>query len=62
MTKRNDPTPVELSTYLENTIYPRLIVEFLEEHDIRCDEDLEEFSQMINLLLAEPNTPLLVVN
>ena len=49
-------------TILENTIYPKLIVEFLEEHDIYCDEDLEEFSQMINLLLAEPNVPLLTIN
>jgi hypothetical protein len=49
-------------TTLENTIYPKLIVEFLEENDIHCDEDLIEFSQMINLLTAEPNVPLLVVN
>ena len=49
-------------TTLENTIYPKLIVEFLEEHDIHSDEDLIEFSQMINLLTAEPNVPLLVMN
>ena len=53
-----DPTP----TIPENTIYPKLVVEFLEEHNVRCDEDMEEFSQMINLLTAEPNTPLLVIN
>ena len=57
-----DPIPVELSTYLHNTIYPKLIVEFLEENNVRCDEDMEEFSQMINLLTAEPNVPLLVMN
>jgi hypothetical protein len=56
--EEDDPTP----TILENTIYPKLVVEFLEEHDVRCDEDMEEFSQMINLLTAEPNVPLLVVN
>ena len=56
--EEEDPTP----TILENTIYPKLVVEFLEEHDVRCDEDMEEFSQMINLLTAEPNVPLLVVN
>ena len=49
-------------TTLENTIYPKLVVEFLEEHNVRCDEDMEEFSQMINLLTSEPNTPLLVIN
>ena len=47
---------------LENAIYPKLVVEFLEEHDIHCDEDLEEFSQMIHLLLAEPNVPLITIN
>ena len=57
-----DPIPVELSTYLHNTIYPKLVVEFLEENGIRCDEDLEEFSQMIHVLTAEPNVPLLVMN
>ena len=49
-------------TTLENTIYPKLIVAFLEEHDIHSDEDLENFSQMITFLLAEPNVPLLVIN
>ena len=53
-----DPTP----TYLENTIYPKLVVEFLEENGIRCDEDMEEFTQMIHVLTAEPNVPLLVMN
>jgi|TARA_B110001454_G_scaffold134924_1_gene125543 hypothetical protein len=49
-------------TTLENTIYPKLIVEFLEEHNIHSDEDLEQFSEMIAFLLAEPNVPLLVIN
>ena len=49
-------------TYLENTIYHKLVVEFLEENDVRCDEDMEEFSQMIHVLTAEPNVPLLVMN
>ena len=49
-------------TYLENIIYPKLVVEFLAENNVRCDEDMEEFSQMINLLTSEPNVPLLVMN
>ena len=49
-------------TLLENTIYPKLVVEFLEENNVRCDEDMEDFTQMINLLTAEPNVPLLVMN
>ena len=43
-------------------MFPKMVTEFLEEHDIQCDEDLENFSQMVNLLLAEPNVALLVVN
>jgi hypothetical protein len=49
-------------TYLENIIYPKRVIEFLEENGIRCDADMEEFSQMINLLTAEPNVPLPVMN
>ena len=54
----DDPTP----TILESTIYPKLVVEFLEENGIRCDADMEEFTQMIHVLTAEPNVPLLVMN
>ena len=39
-----------------------LIAEFLEEHQIEDADDLEEFSQMIHLLLAEPNVPLMTIN
>ena len=56
--EEEDPTP----TYLENTIYPKLVVEFLEENGIRCDADMEDFTQMIHVLTAEPNVPLLVMN
>ena len=49
-------------TLLENAIYPKLVVEFLEENGIRCDADMEEFTQMIHTLTAEPNVPLLVMN
>mgnify|MGYP000448113045 CR=1 FL=1 len=56
--EEEDPTP----TILESTIYPKLVVEFLEENGIRCDADMEEFTQMIHVLTAEPNVPLLVMN
>jgi hypothetical protein len=49
-------------TLLENAIYPKFVVEFLEENGIRCDEDMIEFTQMIHVLTAEPNVPLLVMN
>ena len=43
-------------------ITEELLVEFLEEHQIEDADDLEEFSQMIYLLLAEPNVPLMTIN
>ena len=49
-------------TLLENTIYPKLVVDFLAENNIHCDEDMEDFTQMIHVLTAEPNVPLLVMN
>ena len=43
-------------------ITPELIIEFLEDHQIEDAEELEEFSEMIHLLLAEPNVPLITIN
>ena len=43
-------------------ITEELLVDFLEEHQIEDADDLEEFSQMIHLLLAEPNVPLMIIN
>ena len=43
-------------------ITEELLVDFLEEHQIEDADDLEEFSQMIHLLLAEPNVPLMTIN
>jgi len=35
---------------------------FLEEHQIDNTEELEMFSEMVHLLLAEPNVPLVTIN
>ena len=43
-------------------ITSELIIEFFEEHQIEDADDLELFSDMIHLLFAEPNVPLLVIN
>ena len=43
-------------------ITEELLGDFLEEHQIEDADDLEEFSQMIHLLLAEPNVPLMIIN
>ena len=43
-------------------ITEELLDAFLEEHQIEDADDLELFSDMIHLLFAEPNVPLLVLN
>ena len=43
-------------------ITEELLVEFLIEHQIEDADELEEFSQMIHLLFADPNIPLTVIN
>ena len=49
------PTPTE-------PITEEMMVEFLEEHQIENAEELDEFSQIIHLLMMEPNIPLSVIN
>ena len=39
-----------------------MLVEFLIEHEIDDADELEEFSQMIHLLMLEPNIPIEVIN
>ena len=43
-------------------ITEELLVDFLVEHQIEDAADLEEFSALIHLLLAEPNVPLTTIN
>ena len=46
----------------EYDITEEMRVDFLIEHQIEDAEELEEFSQMIHLLMMEPNIPLQVIN
>ena len=46
----------------EYDITDEMMVDFLIEHQIEDAEGLDKFSQMIHLLLAEPNIPLRVIN
>ena len=46
----------------EYDITEEMLVDFLIEHQIEDAEGLDEFSQMIHLLFAEPNIPLRVIN
>ena len=43
-------------------ITEELLVEFLLDHEIDDADDLEEFSEMVHLLFAEPNVPYIVLN
>ena len=43
-------------------ITEEMLVEFLIEHEIDDADELEEFSQMIHLLMLEPNIPIEVIN
>ena len=46
----------------EYDITDEMMVDFLIEHQIEDAEELEEFSQMIHLLMMEPNIPVQVIN
>ena len=46
----------------EYDITEEMLVDFLVEHQIEDAEELEEFSQMIHLLMMEPNIPVQVIN
>ena len=39
-----------------------LLAEFLQEHQIENAEELDEFSQIIHLMMLEPNVPCYVMN
>jgi len=43
-------------------ITEEMLVEFLIEHEIDDADELEEFSQMIHLLMLEPNIPVEYIN
>ena len=46
----------------EYDITDEMMVDFLIEHQIEDAEELEEFSQMIHLLMMEPNVPVELIN
>ena len=46
----------------EYDITEEMLVDFLIAHQIEDAEELEEFSQMIHLLMMEPNIPVQVIN
>ena len=43
-------------------ITEEMLVDFLVEHQIEDAEELDEFSQMIHLLMMEPNIPVELIN
>ncbi len=46
----------------DGPITEELLVEFLMDHQIESAGDLDDFSQFIHLLMAEPNVPLTTIN
>jgi hypothetical protein len=46
----------------EYDITDEMMVDFLIEHQIEDADELEEFSQMIHLLMMEPNIPVELIN
>ena len=46
----------------EYDITDEMMVDFLIEHQIEDAEELDEFSQMIHLLMMEPNIPVEYIN
>ena len=46
----------------EYDITEEMLVDFLIEHQIDDADELEEFSQMIHLLMMEPNIPVEMIN
>jgi len=43
-------------------ITEEMLVDFLVEHQIDDADELEEFSEMIHLLMMEANVPVVVIN
>ena len=49
--------------YLHNAGFTaEIFVDFLIAHELKTAGDLEDFSQAVHLLMAEPNVPLCVIN
>ena len=46
----------------EYDITDEMMVDFLIEHQIEDAEELDEFSQMIHLLMMQPNIPVELIN
>ena len=53
---------IDFPTPDASPITEEMLVDFLIEHEIEDAEDLDTFSQIIHLLMLEPNVPLAVMN
>ena len=53
---------IDFPTPDREPITEEMLVDFLIEHEIEDAEDLDTFSQIIHLLMLEPNVPLAVMN
>ena len=53
---------IDFPTPDREPITEEMLVDFLIEHEIESAEELDTFSQIIHLLMLEPNVPLAVMN
>ena len=53
---------IDFPTPDREPITEEMLVDFLIEHEFEDAEDLDTFSQIIHLLMLEPNVPLAVMN
>ena len=53
---------IDFPTPDASPITEEMLVDFLIEHEIESAEELDTFSQIIHLLMLEPNVPLAVMN
>ena len=53
---------IDFPTPDREPITEEMLVDFLIEHEIEDAEDLDTFSQIIHLLMLEPNVPCIQMN
>ena len=53
---------IDFPTPDREPITEEMLVDFLIDHEIESAEELDTFSQIIHLLMLEPNVPLAVMN
>ena len=53
---------IDFPTPDREPITEEMLVDFLKEHEIESAEELDTFSQIVHLLMLEPNVPCFLMN